>query len=156
MTLRSDLIFLARIHLSWIHAYGIICASSFDSILHNNRCIQICFSCHFLFCSRTHCHGSIFTYSVPLFLEIFVIAQVRTRASLDGAAFGRLPRLVSFAGARVSVRRADGASMTAAVSPFAAQLHALCAHAQFAKAVCGMDIFSENEMFPFGVCVYAR
>ena len=25
--------------------------------------------------------------------------------------------------------------MTAAVSPFAAQLHALCAHAQFAKAV---------------------
>ncbi len=59
----------------------------------------------------------------------------RTRASLDGVAFGRLPRLVAFAGSRVSVRRADGASMTAAVSPFAAQLHALCAHAQFAKAV---------------------
>jgi hypothetical protein len=91
------------------------------------------------------------------FLETLLFSsQVRTRASLDGAAFGRLPRLVSFAGSRVSVRRADGASMTAAVSPFAAQLHALCAHAQFAKAVCGIDIFSESEMFFLLECACMR
>jgi intraflagellar transport protein 80 len=59
----------------------------------------------------------------------------KTRASSDASSFGRLPRLTSFSGARIGVRRADGASMTAHASPYPAQLHALCSQAQFAKAV---------------------
>lgn len=59
----------------------------------------------------------------------------KTRATQDASSFGRLPHLVSFSGARIGVRRADGASMSAHASPFPAQLHALCAQAQFAKAV---------------------
>jgi hypothetical protein len=52
------------------------------------------------------------------------------------SSFGRLPQLLAFSGgSRLSVRCADGASMTATVAPFAAQLHQYCQHAQFGKAI---------------------
>jgi len=47
-----------------------------------------------------------------------------TTVTQDASEFGKVPQIVSFYGARATIRRADGALLTASVSPYPLMLHA--------------------------------
>lgn len=49
----------------------------------------------------------------------------QTMAIQDATEFGKVPQLLAFHGARATVRRADGALLTAQISPYPLMLHAL-------------------------------
>jgi len=59
----------------------------------------------------------------------------RTLTTKDGAEFGKLSTIVSFNASRITVRRADGAVVSAAVAPYAALLYTFGAAARWDESM---------------------
>ncbi|KAH8054388.1 hypothetical protein JL721_10512 [Aureococcus anophagefferens] len=59
----------------------------------------------------------------------------RTLTTRDGAEFGKLSTIVSFNASRITVRRADGAVVSAAVAPYAALLYTFGAAARWDESM---------------------
>lgn len=54
---------------------------------------------------------------------------------IDGHEFGKIPEIISFFGSRAQVRRADGAVLTASVSPYPAMLYEFVGASRWEEAV---------------------
>ncbi|CAN0397189.1 unnamed protein product, partial [Ectocarpus sp. 8 AP-2014] len=68
--------------------------------------------------------GRLITWYYPNAVAIDRDLLALASTSRDAAEFGKSPRVISFYGAKVMVRRADGALLSAAVAPYPAMLYA--------------------------------
>jgi intraflagellar transport protein 80 len=80
---------------------------------------------------------------------IFVDRDLLTLASdeTDGHEFGKIPEIVSFFGSRAQVRRADGAVLTASVSPYPAMLYEFVGNSHWEEAVRLCRFVKQNTLW---------
>jgi intraflagellar transport protein 80 len=79
--------------------------------------------------------GKLITWYYPSVLYVDRDLLPLTTVVKDGSEFGKIPTILGFFGTRVNVRKADGAQMTASVSPYPAMLYEFVTNKRWEDAV---------------------
>ncbi|CAM9682340.1 unnamed protein product [Pylaiella littoralis] len=97
--------------------------------------------------------GRLITWYYPSAVSIDRDLLGLASTSRDAAEFGKSPRVLSFYGGRVMVRRADGALLSAAIAPYPAMLYASVRGQRWEEAVRLCRLVQSRELWACMACM---